>query len=58
MPAAGVLVVFYSKDLERDMQRVKELGAAVSQDSFTFPGGRRFHFLDPTGTESAIWSDN
>ncbi len=56
-PASGVLLVFYSADLERDVERVKQLGATISQDIFSFPGGRRFHFIDPVGTQYAIWSD-
>lgn len=56
-PATGVLLVFYSEDLERDVARVKELGGTISQDIFPFPGGRRFHFIDPVGTEFAIWSE-
>lgn len=56
-PASGVLVVFYSADLERDRARVIELGALISKDIFSFPGGRRFHFVDPVGTEMAVWSD-
>lgn len=55
-PANGVLVIFYSEDLERDVRRVQELGATISKDIFPFPGGRRFHFIDPTGNEYAIWS--
>ena len=55
-PASGVLLVFYSSDLKRDRERVKELGASISQDIFSFPGGRRFHFVDPVGTEYAFWS--
>ncbi len=55
--ASGVLVVFYSDDLERDVERVRELGATISQEIFSFPGGRRFHFVDPVGTEYAIWSE-
>ena len=55
-PATGVLVVFFSADLERDLDRVQELGATISEPIFSFPGGRRFHFVDPTGTEFAIWS--
>ena len=55
-PAGGVLLVFYSEDLERDRDRVTELGATISVDIFDFPGGRRFHFVDPTGTEYALWS--
>jgi predicted enzyme related to lactoylglutathione lyase len=56
-PASGVLLVFYSEDLERDVQRTKDLGATVSQEIFDFPGGRRFHFVDPVGNEYAMWSD-
>jgi len=56
-PATGVLLIFYSADLERDVTRVQDLGATISQDIFSFPGGRRFHFVDPTGNEYAIWSD-
>lgn len=55
-PATGVLVVFFSTDLERDFDRVQQLGATISEPVFSFPGGRRFHFVDPTGTEFAIWS--
>lgn len=53
----SVLLVFYSDDLERDVDRVKALGASISEDIFAFPGGRRFHFIDPTGNQYAIWSD-
>lgn len=56
-PASGVLLVFYSANLERDVERVQELGGTISQQIFSFPGGRRFHFVDPVGTEFAIWSD-
>jgi predicted enzyme related to lactoylglutathione lyase len=53
----GVLLVFYSDDLERDVVRVQELGGRISQEIFSFPGGRRFHFIDPVGTEFALWSE-
>lgn len=55
--AEGALIVFYSENLERDVERVKQLGATISEDIFSFPGGRRFHFVDPVGTQFAIWSD-
>ena len=55
-PSNGVLLVFYSEDLERDVERVKQLGASISQEIFSFPGGRRFHFVDPAGNEYALWS--
>ena len=57
VPQNSVLLVFYSADLERDRDRVVELGASISQDIFEFPGGRRFHFTDPLGNEYAIWGE-
>jgi predicted enzyme related to lactoylglutathione lyase len=29
----------------------------MAKPIFAFPGGRRFHFLDPNGNELAVWSD-
>lgn len=57
-PSTGVLLVFYSEDLERDVEKVQQLGATISEGIYSFPGGRRFHFTDPVGTEYAIWSAN
>jgi predicted enzyme related to lactoylglutathione lyase len=57
LPANSILLVFYSEDLERDLARVQELGATISEPIFPFPGGRRFHFVDPVGNEYAIWSE-
>jgi hypothetical protein len=54
--AGGVLLVFYSENLERDVARVKELGATISQEIFSFPGGRRFHFVDTVGNGYAMWT--
>ena len=56
-PSTGVLLVFYSENLERDVERVKDLGGTISQEIFPFPGGRRFHFVDPVGTEYAMWAE-
>jgi predicted enzyme related to lactoylglutathione lyase len=32
-------------------------GGVITQAPFEFPGGRRFHFRDPSGNELAVWSD-
>jgi hypothetical protein len=53
----GALVVLYHKDLEIIKNRIIESGGEISKDIFTFPGGRRFHFIDPSGNELAVWSD-
>lgn len=52
----GPLVILYFDDLDQAQQRLKEAGARISRETFSFPGGRRFHFVDPDGYELAVWS--
>ena len=47
----------YTEHLEELRDRTKTLGATITRDIFSFPGGRRFHFTEPGGSEFAIWSD-
>ncbi len=56
-PGSGVLVVLYSDDLEATRAVVQGAGATISKEIFSFPGGRRFHFVDPNGVELAVWSE-
>lgn len=53
----SVLVVLYSAELEETVERVKAAGGTIVKDIFPFPGGRRFHFADPSGNEFAVWSE-
>ncbi|MDZ7774073.1 MAG: VOC family protein [Balneolaceae bacterium] len=53
----GALVILYSRDLETTLQKVVRAGGTVIRDIFSFPGGRRFHFTEPSGNELAVWSD-
>ena len=53
----GALVVFYSNDLEASRDRVESAGGYINKAIFSFPGGRRFHFIEPSGNEFAVWSD-
>ncbi|UCC85025.1 MAG: VOC family protein [Gemmatimonadota bacterium] len=53
----GPLVVLYATNLEDIEARIKESGGRIVQETFEFPGGRRFHFTDPSGNELAVWSD-
>ena len=53
----SVLVVLYSSELENSVEKVKNAGGKITQDIFSFPGGRRFHFTDPNGNEYAVWSE-
>lgn len=57
-PAAGsILIILYATDLEATKSKVVAAGGEINQEIFSFPGGRRFHFIDPDGNELAVWSD-
>ena len=53
----GVLLVLYSSDLAAVQKKVLAAGGRIVKDTFSFPGGRRFHFADPNGNELAVWSE-
>ena len=53
----SALVVLYADKLEDCLHRVESLGGSIKTPIFDFPGGRRFHFLDPCNNELAVWSD-
>lgn len=53
----ATLIVFYSSDLETSQEKIQESGGTIVKPIFAFPGGRRFHFTEPSGNELAVWSD-
>lgn len=53
----GALVVLHHENLEAIKEKIIGLGAKISVDIFSFPGGRRFQFLDSSGNELAIWCE-
>lgn len=53
----SALIVFYSNDLEDTKTKIEEAGGKIIKPIFSFPGGRRFHFTEPSGNEMAVWSD-
>ncbi len=57
LDSGGVLVVLYHPRLEEIYQKLIVLGGKITKEIFSFPGGRRFHFLEPSGNELAIWSE-
>lgn len=52
----GPLVLLWSDDLDATADAVRAAGGAVVNGPYEFPGGRRFHFTDPGGTELGVWS--
>ncbi len=53
----SALLVFYSNDLSQTLAKVESAGGTVLQPIYAFPGGRRFHFAEPSGNEFAVWSE-
>ena len=55
---AAPLPVIRVDDLEKALEAVTKAGGVIARPIFTFPGGRRFQFIDPSGSELAVWSDH
>ncbi|CCQ09256.1 Glyoxalase family protein [Pseudoalteromonas luteoviolacea B = ATCC 29581] len=55
--SGGALIVMYSERLEETMRSVEHFGGVITKPIFSFPGGRRFQFQEPSGNELAVWSD-
>lgn len=57
-PRGGAaLVILRTDDLEAMRDRIASLGGRIAREIFSFPGGRRFHFADPSGNILGVWSD-
>src|SRR5690242_19745770 len=52
---AAPLPVVRVDDVEAALDGVSKAGGTIAKPIFSFPGGRRFHFIDPGGNELAVW---
>ena len=52
------LPVIRVDDLEAAFDAVGKAGGTIAKAIFAFPGGRRFHFIDPSGSELAVWQSS
>jgi predicted enzyme related to lactoylglutathione lyase len=50
----ATLPVIESENIEETEQGILKVGGKITLPTFSFPGGRRFHFTDPAGNELAI----
>jgi predicted enzyme related to lactoylglutathione lyase len=56
--SGSALIVLFSSDLEQTQRKVEAAGGSIVKEIFPFPGGRRFHFTDPSGNEFGVWSNS
>lgn len=55
-PSPGsTLVILYADDLDAAEKKVVAAGGEIIE-RHEFPGGRRFHFRDPTGNVLGVWT--
>jgi predicted enzyme related to lactoylglutathione lyase len=53
---SGPLVLLFSEDLDATAAAIGAAGGEVVEGPYPFPGGRRLHFLDPSGNELGVWA--
>ena len=53
----AALIIFYSNDIATTYKAIVDAGGTILKEIFSFPGGRRFHFADPSNNELAVWTD-
>jgi len=53
----AALIVFYSSQLDATLAKVEKAGGSILRPIYSFPGGRRFHFTEPSGNEFAVWGE-
>lgn len=53
----AALTVFYSKNIAHIQSEIEAAGGTIVKPLFSFPGGVRFHFTEPSGNEFAVWSE-
>ena len=52
---AAPIAVIEVDDLEAALHAVETAGGVLTCPIFAFPGGRRFHFREPSGNELAVY---
>lgn len=52
---AAPMAVIRTDDLDAAERRVVVAGGVITRPQFDFPGGRRFHFREPGGSELAVY---
>ena len=60
-PSDGIsapLPVIRVDDLEAAFDAVTKANGTIAKPIVSFPGGRRFHFIDPGGNELAVWTSD
>lgn len=52
----GPLVLLFSDDLVATVAAVEAAGGQLVEGPYDYPGGKRFHFTDPSGNELGVYA--
>jgi predicted enzyme related to lactoylglutathione lyase len=52
----GALIVLEHNNLDQIQQNIEAAGGTINIPIFSFPGGKRFHFIDPSGNQLSVWT--
>lgn len=55
---AAPLIILYHRDLSATIEKIERAGGRIIRDTFSFPGGKRFHFADINNNEYAVWCED
>lgn len=53
--SAAPLTIIEVDDLDDARRAIEAAGGVITREPFSFPGGKRFHFQEPGGSELAVW---
>ncbi len=53
----GALTVLFHQNLDEIKAKIISAGGSITVDIFSFPGGERFQFMDPSGNELSVWRE-
>ena len=51
----GPFVLLWSDDLDASAEAIRSAGGEVTEGPYEYPGGRRFHFRDPSGNVLGVY---
>ena len=55
--SAAPLVGIHTDDIVKAEQAVIAAGGTITRKTYDFPGGKRFYFREPSGSEMMVYMD-
>ena len=56
--AIGPFLLFESKNLQSTLSSVEAANGKILSNIYSYPGGKRFHFVDPSGNTIGVYRND